>query len=261
MGRRDRQSHELTSCRPECSKKKLKCDKRVPCSRCTKAGLRCHREKVRISKSLSQNRGELAFLRQLETSLKAGGVDASMVAGVSRRIADLEYGDDDETDPVQSDDLANAEELPLPEPEQPLLIPNTESTSGQLGLSLNDAAQSSNDSWARHYGACYPHRACDCYQRRSHCEMTSINSNLSSKKWHPVNLGSIRASLPSIDNAKKLIHLHTEQILWHHNSIHAPTFLAQCERFWEENTSDHPLWVALYLSILSVRVMDSFCLA
>lgn len=38
-------------------------------------------------------------------------------------------------------------------------------------------------------------------------------------------------------------------IIW---LFHSPTFLAQCERFWKYGAAHHQLWLALYLSVLSV---------
>ncbi|RMJ03376.1 hypothetical protein CDV36_015100 [Fusarium kuroshium] len=56
------------------------------------------------------------------------------------------------------------------------------------------------------------------------------------------------------DQAKLLVHFHLKQIQWHHNVFHAPTFLAQCEEYWADGTVHHPLWIALYLSVMSVSL-------
>ncbi|KAJ5468802.1 hypothetical protein N7475_006554 [Penicillium sp. IBT 31633x] len=59
---------------------------------------------------------------------------------------------------------------------------------------------------------------------------------------------------PSTANAQKLIKFHISHLAWHHNCIHSPTFLEQCESFWETGKFDHPLWQTLYLSVLNSTV-------
>lgn len=56
------------------------------------------------------------------------------------------------------------------------------------------------------------------------------------------------------DDAKKLVRFHIEHLVWHHNCLHAPTFLDQCNVFWTTGRCVHPLWYALYLSVLSATI-------
>jgi hypothetical protein len=60
--------------------------------------------------------------------------------------------------------------------------------------------------------------------------------------------------LPSAAVASKLVHFHVRHIAWHHNAVHSPTFVQQCEMFWSSGAYDHPLWIALYLSVLSSSI-------
>lgn len=60
--------------------------------------------------------------------------------------------------------------------------------------------------------------------------------------------------LPTAVDAQKLISFHISHLTWHHNCFHGPTFLEQCELFWRTGRCDHPLWIALYLSVLSYTV-------
>ncbi|KAL1887495.1 hypothetical protein Sste5346_010194 [Sporothrix stenoceras] len=54
--------------------------------------------------------------------------------------------------------------------------------------------------------------------------------------------------------ARKVVAFHMDQLRWHHNTFHGPTFLAQCEQFWQTGTADHPLWLALYFAVCSVSL-------
>lgn len=106
--------------------------------------------------------------------------------------------------------------------------------------------------WGRHVGRCFPHRSCQCRSVRPYSEMASINAD---PAW--AGICKIHVEFPLFvhlkpEEAKRLVMFHFDHILWHHNVFHAPTFLAQCEEFWTAGTVDHPLWMALYLSVLAV---------
>lgn len=60
--------------------------------------------------------------------------------------------------------------------------------------------------------------------------------------------------MPMAIDAQRLVKFHISHLTWHHNAFHGPTFLEQCELFWRTGTCDHPLWIALYLSVLSSTV-------
>lgn len=58
--------------------------------------------------------------------------------------------------------------------------------------------------------------------------------------------------LPSIPVARALVHFHVDSLKWHHNAIHSPTFIQECEEFWLSGTAPDSLWLALYFSVMSV---------
>lgn len=64
---------------------------------------------------------------------------------------------------------------------------------------------------------------------------------------------STTATIVSVDIAKKLVKFHVDHLVWHHNCLHSPTFLEQCNAFWDTGQA-HPLWRALYLSVLSATI-------
>lgn len=59
-------------------------------------------------------------------------------------------------------------------------------------------------------------------------------------------------NLPTVTQARILITFHSERLAWFHNALHCPTFLQQCEVYWSSGRCGEPLWLALYLSVLSV---------
>ena len=67
--------------------------------------------------------------------------------------------------------------------------------------------------------------------------------------------------MPTESQARVLVAFHTEYVCWLHNTIYSPDFLEACEDFWETGHLDHPLWLALYLSIMSVGHTTCFHVA
>lgn len=188
--------------------------------------------------------------------MKRAGCDYSVIREVSARIHALEHGTKAARTPALHDEACSPGLLPTQQTTAPLPYENHERVSiGNPGI-FQDTTASSTVSWGRHYGACYPHRTCLCYRLRDRCEITSINSDLSQKEWIPLHPDYMAYPTPTAHDARKLMHLHVNHLLWHHNSIHAPTFLLQCERYWDEGVCDHPLWFALYLAVLSVLNTD-----
>jgi hypothetical protein len=53
---------------------------------------------------------------------------------------------------------------------------------------------------------------------------------------------------------KILVKFHVKHLAWHHNVLHSPTFLDECDTFWSEHEVKQPLWIALYLAVLSTSV-------
>lgn len=229
---------------------------------------------VRSSKSLSANREELQFLQSLQERLSEAGDADGARRELESRIAALEYGH--QSPP--------ASEAPCSPPQgftNKNVVENHESPATNIGLDsmqshemmagLHDLSSPADPAdqavqptgaatvkcleslaWGRNAGACYPHRRCNCTRYRKYSELASINCDLASPtlQWAPVNIDS--AILLSAQDDRKLITFHLEHLWWHHNALHSPTFLEQCEIFWSLGTAVHPLWAALYLSITCV---------
>lgn len=96
--------------------------------------------------------------------------------------------------------------------------------------------------WGRVSGNCFPHRDCRC----NHRDDQFLFSHTGSAYKPP--------SLPSPTQARKLIKFHLQYLAWHHNCLHGPTFQDQCDEYWQTGKIPHPLWTALYCSVLSATV-------
>ncbi|KAI8651877.1 C6 zinc finger domain containing protein [Fusarium sp. Ph1] len=108
--------------------------------------------------------------------------------------------------------------------------------------------------WGRNYGSCYPHRRCACQHHRNWSELSSINSQATRFLRSSI---ATAVNFPERAVAETLVLFHIRHMVWHHNCLHSPTFLEQCNTFWETGRCDQPQWIALYFSVLATSL---FCL-
>lgn len=124
----------------------------------------------------------------------------------------------------------------------------TENTSQQIDSSLLTAIE--HLAWGRNSAGCFPHRTCACQYRKDGLQSLSEKSSFSDN-IHSLGMSS---AFPRISDAQKLVKFHLCHLIWHHNCIHGPTFLEQCELFWKTGKYDDPLWQSLYFAVLSSTV-------
>ncbi|KAJ5558640.1 transcriptional regulator family: Fungal Specific TF [Penicillium sp. DV-2018c] len=236
------------ACR-ECTKRKRKCDKQTPCSRCKRLNLQCSIEVVQLRRNAVQHGSEIQFLNSLLGEIPPGSSgQASVAQKIKNRIFRLETGQDPPEQAVS--DAASTQQgpgTPSTAADQapgkaPLSV--TENTSNKTESSLLTAIE--HLAWGRNSAGCFPHRTCACQYRK---DKPLINP-------FPVHIPSARTEslFPSIVDARKLVEFHINHIAWHHNCFHAPTFLEQCKLYWATGRIDEPLWQALYLSVLTSTV-------
>ncbi|KAF7718611.1 Fungal Zn(2)-Cys(6) binuclear cluster domain-containing protein [Penicillium ucsense] len=254
------------ACR-ECTKRKRKCDKQIPCARCRRLNLECSVETVRLRRNTVQHASEIQFLTSILSELDSASPPkiSHLTSRVKERISQLQTG-------VSS---------PPPPPESTTTVTAATASSSQGSISgqqqedvkifdhvddrqalhrLADAPAESTDppiltaiehlAWGRNSAGCYPHRRCACQYRRDSSETLSTNSG--SFQIHGSALEVL--FVPMGLDAQKLVKFHIENLTWHHNCFHGGTFLQQCEVFWSSGRCDNPLWIALYLSVLSCTV-------
>lgn len=187
------------------------------------------------------------MLADLDSSSSSG--IAHVVQKVRNRISRLQTGQDMPQSEASNVDLAQ-QEITVTEDRAPGKIQPTatESPSNQVDSSLLTAIE--HLAWGRNSAGCFPHRNCACQYRKHGLQLISSNASL---QGDALTLG-LHPHLPRIIDAQKLIKFHICHVAWHHDCFHGPTFLEQCEMFWETGKYDDPLWLALYYSVLSSTV-------
>ncbi|KAJ4390870.1 hypothetical protein N0V93_004469 [Gnomoniopsis smithogilvyi] len=226
----------------ECTKKKIKCDKELPCARCRRLDLQCSRELVKIKSNVTQHAAEIAFLESVTSELEGASSQGDLqliIQKLKDRTAKLQYGD--HPMPAAQPRRGLASGVAVKESQEQGHI-NTRGVDLSLLTTLEHLA------WGRISGKCFPHRGCGC-QYSSDIRPTSL-ADLGSS----THAGCKFPIIVGVDDARNLINFHLEHLAWHHNCLHAPTFLEQCDIFWKTGQCVHPLWYALYLAVLSATI-------
>lgn len=209
-------------------------------------------EVVQLRRNTVQHASEIQFLASILTDLDSFSAEKlpSITKKLRERISQLQTGqnndseeaasvsaqDDQDPPPINQEDKGLRHrfvEVPLEGNDPPLLT------------AIEHLA------WGRNSAGCFPHRRCGCEYRRDTPELLSMNSK--SFQFYGSSLETL-VLLPTTEDAKKLVNFHVAHLTWHHNAFHVPTFLEQCEYFWETGRCDHPLWLALYFAVLSCTV-------
>ena len=232
----------------ECTKRKRKCDKQMPCGRCKRLKVECKREVVRIRHLSARHAEEIDFLDSLKRDIRTTGInDPAILQKIDGRVNLLQFGVDGpliiETDSrpdFAKSGLAHSQRsAPTVEPTSP---PELDNLDESIFTALEYMA------WGRSFRGCYPHRHCTC--QNHHNAASSLSPAIERSAGGAFDLNS--CIMPTAGDARKLVEFHFRHLVWHHNCIHTSTFLEQCERFWRTGEPCHPLWVALYLSVLGV---------
>ncbi|KAJ3497583.1 hypothetical protein NLG97_g1792 [Lecanicillium saksenae] len=216
----------------ECTRRKVRCDKTVPCSRCRRLKKACTREDVLTTKAAAQGNGrgdEAAFLRRLQDVLGNNSAEDAQTL-VTKRLSEVAHS------------IVNC----APEDKHRAASPEAASSPSLAVRTLESQI------WSRQSTSCYPHRSgCSCPHHRSYTELVSINCDMSSPmiQWASVFVDPA-LYLPTAD-ARKVVQFHISYLWWHHNALHAPTFLSQCNIFWSTGQVTHRIWLSLYLSVIS----------
>ncbi|KAH0848269.1 hypothetical protein FOPE_02225 [Fonsecaea pedrosoi] len=229
----------------ECTRRKRKCDKTIPCSRCERLGLNCSREVVHIRRQLGRNGLEIQFLTSIREDLERA--QPTEIESVVQRLTDhielLKSG-------TSLNPNASLDQVRLESGNGNL--DNDATTSGE-GQDSAIVTAVEHLAWGRSNGNCYPHRHCACLYRQHWIATSPMNSQSFDFAASPM---AAVATLPGCADAERLVSFHLTRITWHHNCIHSPTFWRQCQVFWQTGKCDHPQWIALYYSVLSTTL---FC--
>ncbi|KAF5643981.1 c6 zinc finger domain protein [Fusarium sp. NRRL 25303] len=207
----------------ECTRRKTRCDKAIPCGRCVRLSKPCSREVVRVRKIERNHRSELTFLHELSEILKASGDVESALAAIRERKSLLLQGASPSTidnSPTSSSARIEHDGLPRDEAASSAISPEA----------LPESVQPLGEGTWEHDSDITP-------------DSPLTQSRDSRRHQHAVDF--LRIELLAWG-------FHLDNILWHHNVFHAPTFLSQCEHFWTTGTVMHSLWLSLYYAVTSV---------
>lgn len=211
----------LLRCSQECKRRKVRCDKTVPCQPCRKLGTesQCALETVELSTKRTKSRQEIAFLRQLQLSLGSSAATARQDAlhRINHRLSLLETGQE----PIQSERSSNQK-----------------SAFSDVLNDQNDDAFDTAMALMR-LGRGYPNLSDPTIP------VGEAQNALSLWPSH----------LPEEQHARCLVEYYLENLSWHHNVLHHSDFLNQCEAFWVTGEVIASQWMSLYLAVLAVSIV------
>lgn len=195
----------------QCAKAKTRCDKTIPCYRCRRRGLHCQRQDVIVSRQSKRGARPTTTARSLKTP------PATYPASHTRYTdtSNLHLSSRPTARLTVGDFAAHGE--------------FQDSPTAIEGLA-----------WGRHQCHSYPHS--DCRQ---------FKPLKSASEAAPLVFPNVLEALPSVSLARRLVDYHIQNLCWYHNVLHAPTFLHQCEGFWNEGITTHDQWIAVYCAVLS----------
>ena len=179
-------------------------------------------------------KGEMDFLKGLVETISTSGAFSSqdVIESLKARITVLQTGISEEAlgpqDDVKTSDAsrlsAHREELKLPSLE--------EHDASRSVVTIDDVA------WGRQSKTLHA-------ENKNDVSLPPLSSLLPLASINP-------RELPKESQARVLVRFHLESLSFFHNSLHGPSFLDECEQYWSTGRPRHPLWLAVYLAVLSV---------
>ncbi|KAL5119249.1 hypothetical protein ACEQ8H_002736 [Pleosporales sp. CAS-2024a] len=135
-------------------------------------------------------------------------------------------------------------------PDKPTLMSPSRVTTGTSHAAASSAQFKFEDvatcieglAWGRHQCHKYPHKSCLRFESQNH--------HHPSRRMYVAE--DMMARLPEVETARRLIEFHVRFLSWYHNVLHVPTFLAQCEKFWDFGSVEDGQWLAVYCAMMSV---------
>lgn len=208
----------------ECARRKIKCDKELPCGPCTERGAatECRREAVYVKGAITG--GDLA---QRATTLDTL---AREVEELRKRVTQLEKGrvsppshETDGSDPSMSKQpISDVDQSQLPGTMEEIALGIGESTRWK-GASLLNSKE---------------------------------GDTIGATQWYQsITFETSLSALPSRPNSHILVDYYIEQVSWMACAIHGPSFVSEHDSFWhrlERSELRDGLWLGLLFAVLSV---------
>ena len=238
-----------------CTRKKIRCNKLVPCDNCIKRGQPelCARETGNDEETTTDvdavaSQGESATT-MMSMSMDAQQRMAHLMQGLMGRIEQLEAH--------QQQHLQHT-----PQPEQlprgaPLTTPESHNTDPLSGISSR--LPGTDRAIGAHALPCTP--TASSVNRDCLGSMLREENGLSYLK--DTQLSVLQLLIPHRQQVEQLVNFHAESLLWSHGGYHAPSFHKELAQFYNVHRGQLTSpgldlqWVALLFSILSGSVISA----
>lgn len=206
----------------ECTRRKIKCDRSIPCRQCIDRGddVGCRREEVAVKGELQNTSRSSGRRRTFEDLLR-------QVDDLSNRVNELERG----KAVLKSEEISDPSRPPSPLDVDATRLPGIME---EAALGIGETSR-----WK------------DRYPEESRQESES-----SSRAWYTSrSLEDCITTLPTQSQSRALVGLFDSSAAWITGSIDMSTFLQEQDIFWmqlEAHAYQDDIWLALYLAVLSV---------
>lgn len=240
----------------ECTRRKVKCDKVLPCRNCTRKGATCTRPRERSSPSpVIEARPERPIARPSTNS------SSKIIERLQSRVNELENALKESTGSHSHSEL----------PRDP---PTVESVSQQSPFSVRTSVRGDVDTntprevedaatileflaWGRRKDPSYH----DEIARQSNFDQSPGDIPAEDElegifKTSPSVSALCQAFLPSKAKVYQLVKYHCDCLLWYHGAFHAKTLLTELDAFYEdeartEGSPSRLQWISLLFAVLT----------
>lgn len=220
--KRQRPSYSCT----ECSRRKLRCSKRIPCLACIERGIE---SQCRLRQSMTERtRTDSGFSNVADNMIQQKVAGSSVAA----RSGNIDYRPRNELDEVDTPSLPSAlsaksegmTETATPQDEHKIL----ETVSQDAAVTLEFLALSRQNIL-------------------SVVQLDHQQQNEDGNTSQPIDLIFTKTQVD------EMMIYHEDNIAWVHNVVHMPTFRQQCKEMFESPLSRHQMRLALYYAMLAVH--------
>lgn len=229
----------------ECTRRKVKCDKILPCRNCTRKGSRCTRPRERDSPnpSVSQSEGRSEQEFQARPSVDASRTIEILQSRVSQLEAALSEARESLLRPrtsaldteIHDASFSPAESITV----ERLSVPLQSSGHIESATSPNEVEDAATIleflAWGRRKDPTYQ----DEIVRRNNLDH-SPGDVPDENEWDDMHIPGppaaalCQALLPPRQKVYQLAKYHCECLLWYHGAFHAATFLQELDEFYDE---------------------------
>lgn len=248
-----------TSCQ-QCSRRKVKCSKEIPCSSCVSRGLalECRRESVVLSKRTDHHH-RLTRRRRQGRQAESLQIDET-VPGLSTPLpSNSNFDADSEIEPQTplSNDRFNGSPGSI-DTRIPIQTARSESADELGRVSLRQEDTDDTDVVDPHYGKTNQH--CALLQGLASEAAISLDklvwgSHDASRLGHRQSVAD-DSDFVRCSHEAAILSFHWECLAWMHNVVHLPTFEQQCARLQWSRDLPAASWSSLYYALMSVSKLS-----